>query len=172
MDEINPHVQMAKDEATIAELRDFLQQRKLEQNLSRPSSQEVAEQAAASAELSVEEVLDARDAESDRGVPAPSRCELSAEQQTELLRHMIAKNREMPQEATRASDSSVRIAGEDAAASVRSAGGSAEHSSDAASFKTAAGSWLSRRERRHQRSDAHRHETGREQVYLPPRAHA
>ena len=71
---------VAADEASIAELRDYLQQRQLEWNLSRPSSQEVAEQAVAAAELSVEEVLDARDAESDRGVRAPSRCELSAEQ--------------------------------------------------------------------------------------------
>ena len=163
---------LAKDEATIVELRDFLQQCKLGQNLSRPSSQEVAEQAAVAAELSVEEVLDARDAESDRGVPAPLRCELSAEQQTVLLRHMIAKDRERRQEATRASDSSVRLASEEDAASVRSAGRDAEHSSDAASFRTAVGSCLLRRERRHQRSDAHRHETGREQVYLTSRAYA
>ena len=82
---------LANDEATIAELRNFLQLRRLEQTLSRPSSQEVAEHAVAATELSVEEVLDARDAESDRGIPAPARCELTAEEETELLRRMIAK---------------------------------------------------------------------------------
>ena len=39
-------------------------------------------------------------------------------------------------------------------------------------LQTAAGSWLSRKERRHLRSDARRHETGRGQVYLTPHAHA
>jgi hypothetical protein len=85
---------VANDAAGIAELRDFLPRRQLDRNRSRPSSQEVAEQAAVAAELSVEEVLEARDAESDRGIPAPSRCELSAEEQTELLRRMIEKQKQ------------------------------------------------------------------------------
>ena len=71
----------------------------------------MAEQAAVAAELSVEEVLEARDAESDRGIPAPSRCELSAEEQTELLRRMIEKQKqkELQQSAKRSSGSSERI---------------------------------------------------------------
>ena len=85
---------MAKDADSIAELRNFIQRRQLELGLSRPSSQEVAEQAVVAAKLSVEEVIEARDAESDRGIPAPSRCELSAEEQTELLRRMIEKQKQ------------------------------------------------------------------------------
>ena len=48
----------------------------------------------------------------------------------------------------RATDSSVRIAGGEVAASVRSAGSSADQFSDGASYKTASGGWSTRSQRR------------------------
>ena len=85
---------------------------------------------------------------------------------------MIAKKKGRQHSAMRASDSSMRIAGEEDAASVRSAGSSAERFSDKASFKTAAESRLSRAERRQQRSQAHRDEIGEEKVFLSTSGHA
>lgn len=162
---------IAVDDASIAELRDFVQRSKLGLNLTRPSSQEIAEQAAAAAELSAEEVLEARDAESDVGVPAPSRCKLSAEQQTELLRHMFEKQKELQQGATRASDSSVRSAGEGDAASERSAGSAAERFSDTMSFKSAVESQLSRQDKRQQRVQQFREARRPNAVFLPKECH-
>ena len=66
---------VARDEASKVALRDYIQQRQPEAGLSRPSSLEVAEQAAQAAALPDEEVLKARDAESDKGIEAPSREE-------------------------------------------------------------------------------------------------
>ena len=91
------------------------------------------------------------DAESDGGVPALDRSDLTAEEQTEVLALMVARRKRQQEAEMRASDSSVRIAGEKDAASVRSAGSTVERFSEVMSFKTAAGSVLSSMERRQQR---------------------
>ena len=93
--------------------------------------------AAAAAEISVEEVLTARDAESDRGIPAAMRADLTAEEQSEILAYAVAKRKLRNEEALRSSSSTARIAGDGDGASVRIARSSAGQPSDAASFRTA-----------------------------------
>jgi len=58
----------ATDDASVEKLRDFLHRMKVQESLSRPSSNEAVAEAVAAAERSVEEIE--RDAKSDRGVPA------------------------------------------------------------------------------------------------------
>jgi hypothetical protein len=82
---------------------------------------------------------------------------------------MIEKQEELQQSAKRSSDSSVRITD---AASVRSAGSAVERLSEVMSFKTAAGSVLSRRERRQQREQLCREGKGHDYVILSPEGHA
>jgi hypothetical protein len=85
---------------------------------------------------------------------------------------MIEKRKEQEQSAKRASDSSVRIAGEGDAASVRSAGSAVERLSDTMSFKTAAGSALSRKEKRQQREQLCRAKKGSDRVFLTGTSHS
>jgi hypothetical protein len=103
---------VATDEASIEDLRDDLHGARVKENLSRPSSNEAVAEAVAAAERSVEEIMAARDAESDRGVPAPDRSDLTAEEQTEVLALMVARTKRQQEAEMRASDSSVRVAGE------------------------------------------------------------
>jgi hypothetical protein len=56
----------------------------------------VAEQAAQAAD---EEVLRARDEESDKGIEAPSREDLSAEERTEVLRVMMERKKQKERQA-------------------------------------------------------------------------
>jgi len=165
---------VARDEASQVALRDYIQQRQLEAGLSRPSSLEVAEQATQAAALPDEEVLKARDAESDKGIEAPSREELSAEEQTELLRVMMERRKQRDRQIARppANLAAGELGGEDSS-SARGAGSSDDACSDALSFVTAAGSAVpSRQERKRQREQRHRQAKGSDYVTLSPGMHA
>jgi hypothetical protein len=72
-----------------------------------------------------------------------------------VLALRVAKKRREEEAEMRATDSSVRIAGGEVAASVRSAGSSADQLSDKASFKTASESWSSRSQRRTEKQRMH-----------------
>ena len=150
----------ATDDASVERLRDFLHDMKVKENLSRPSSNEAVAEAVAAAGRSVEEIIEERDAKSDRGVPAPARSDLTAEEQTALLALMVAKKKKEDEAVMRATDPSVRIAGGEDAASVRSAGSDADRFSDGASYKTATWSQASTAEKR----------AGRQRVHLQGKA--
>jgi len=173
---------VARDKSSTEALRSLLQSKKLERDLSRPSSHEAVAEAIAAAELSVDEVIDARDAESDRGIPAPERADKTAEQQTALLGAMVEQASQGRANSRREPDSSERIAGEEGSASVRIAESSARQPSEAGSFKTVTGSQrseaasddgqLTRLEKRTLRIEKHRQSAPSIRVYLTKEGHA
>jgi hypothetical protein len=160
------------DDVTIETLRDFLHEMKVKENLSRPSSNEVVAEAVAAAGRSAEEIIEERDAKSDRGVPAPARSDLTAEEQTAVLALMVAKKKREDGAAMRATDPSVRIAGGEDAASVRSAGSDADRFSDGALYKTATWSHVSRAEKRVERKRVHLESKADQGTLLSAAGHA
>ena len=81
---------VAMDEPGKRELMDFVQRKELEQNFSRPTSTELErEQAVSEAQRPDEEVIEAREAESDRGFPAPFNQDLTAEEQAEFYKYVL-----------------------------------------------------------------------------------
>jgi hypothetical protein len=132
------------------------------------------QQATQAAALPDEEVLKARDAESDKGIEAPSREELSAEEQTELLRVMMERRKQRDRQIARSPTNLAagELGGEDSS-SARGAGSSDDACSDAMSFVTAAGSAVqSRQEKKRQREQRHRQAKGSDYVTLSPEMHA
>ena len=70
------------DEKTKDEMLEFLEKMQLKTSLERPKSDE----AVLAAELPAEEVISMRDAESDKGVPAPDRSKLPPEAQRRIAK--------------------------------------------------------------------------------------
>ena len=129
-------------------LMDFVQHKKLEQTFSRPSSTELERaQAADKAQRPDEEIIGAREEESDRGFPAPLNQE-----QAEYYRLVLERRKRQTQEEDQdlvpaASEPEGSVSAGDAMSSER-AGALDETSSDKASFVTGvAGSVSSRADR-------------------------
>ena len=78
---------------------DFVKFKELEQTISRPSSTEMERAEAANQALRPdEEILEAREKESDRGFPAPLNQDLTAEEQAEFYRLVLEKRRQQIRE--------------------------------------------------------------------------
>jgi hypothetical protein len=165
---------VAQDEQGKVELLDFVQHKRVEQGLSRPSSLEQdREQAANAAKLTDEEVLEARAAGSDTGVEAQLREHLSAEEQADVFRYVLERRRRREQEIEHPPPQveTGEEAGVEDPASVVETGSSEDTCSDRMSFVSAVESAPSSRKDKKRRTQRYRGAQGEDFVPLPQEQH-